>query len=236
MVKNILIVFVLILLLVVALFLIPFTLSLSIIVYVIIILPIGIFLLLKPKSQKVIFDFFLKKGLVILGMQQSGKTTIYDYLQGKKNAGASTNIDEYEEFKYYINDKHSVKIRKGRDIGGGEEFIKSFYTKMIQDSDIDICLFVFNAYKYVHEEEYRRDVNARLGLLHRKGILEKKTAIIGSFEDLFPKAERGSVYETIRSLSAGKPYAELLTRQHFYVTDLTKKDQLKDLIDLTFKK
>ena len=177
-----------------------------------------------------------RRGIVILGTQQSGKTTIYDFLQGKENAGASTNIDEYEEFEYHIDEKHSIKIRKGRDIGGGEEFIRTFYTKMMQDSDIDICLFVFNSYKYVHEEEYRRDVNARLGLLHRKDMLAKKAAIIGSFVDQFPKTERASVYQKIKALTRDKPYAELLTKQHFHLTDLTKKDKLKSLIDLTFKK
>jgi GTPase SAR1 family protein len=175
----------------------------------------------------------IKRGLAILGMQGSGKTTIYDFLKNGKKAGDTTNVDDYEEFNYKIDTKTSIIIRKGKDIGGRDEFIKPFYKKMINDTNVDVCLFVFNAKEYLSNEEYRGGVNARLHFLFENGILKKKTKVIGSFLDHFTIGEQSKVKSKIIDHIKDKSYAELLSSQNFYLSDLTNRKQLKNIIETT---
>ena len=178
----------------------------------------------------------VKKGLVILGTQNSGKTTIYDYLQGKKNAGINSKNDEYEEFIYSFNDNNSIIIRKGIDLGGDAGIFGKYYGKMINDKNIDFCFFVFNAFAYVNVENYRRDVNSRLHSIYEKGVLNKNTAIIGSFADHFSKEEIANVYDKISELTINKSYSSLLSREYFHLVDLTNDIKLKKLIKTTLSK
>lgn len=178
----------------------------------------------------------LRKGLFILGMQDSGKTTIYDFLSGKKNAGVTTNITEYNEFKYSFGDQHSMVIRKGIDTGGDSGFFGRYYGKMIKDENIDYCFFVFNSYEYIKNQNYRREVNSRLYAIFEKGILNKSTAIIGSFEDHFTQDELPFVYDKINELTKDKSYSSLLSREFFHVIDLRNEAKLKKLIKTTMLK
>lgn len=178
----------------------------------------------------------VKKGLFILGMQNSGKTTIYDFLQGKKNAGVTTNIEDYSEFKYFFNDNDSIVIRKGVDTGGDAGIFGRYYGKMIKDENIDFCFFVFNSFAYVNEEKYRREVNARLHSIYEQGILKKNTAIIGSFKDHFAKEEMSNVDDKIRKLTINKSYSSLLSREFFHLIDLTNDTKIKKLIKTTMLK
>lgn len=179
---------------------------------------------------------FVKKGLVILGMQDAGKTTIYDFLQGKKRAGVSSNVDDYDEFTYSFDKENAIVIREGKDIGGGEEFIKKHYNKMINDTNIDFCFFVFNSFKYLNDKTYERNVNARFHIIYEKKILNKKTAIIGSFMDQFTKQEKSNVYNRISERITHKSYAELLSKEYFHLIDLTKEIELKKFINKTLIK
>ncbi len=178
----------------------------------------------------------VKKGIVILGIQNSGKTTIYDFLKGEKKAGVNSKIDEYEEFKYFFNEKDSIVIRKGIDMGGDPGIFGRYFGRMINDINIDFCFFVFNAFAYVNKEEYRRDVNSRLHSIYEKGILKKNTAIIGSFMDHFKKEEMPNVYDKINRLTINKSYSRLLSREYFHLIDLTDDIKLKNLINTTLKK
>ena len=178
----------------------------------------------------------VKKGLFILGMQNSGKTTIYDFLRGEKKAGVTTNINDYDEFTYSFNSTNSIVIRKGIDTGGDPAIFGRYYKKMIENKNIDFCFFVFNSFKYVNEEEYRREVNARLHAIYEKGILNKNTAIIGSFRDHFGEEKIYSIHNKITKLTSNKSYSILLSREFFHLIDLTNASKVKTLIETTMVK
>jgi hypothetical protein len=178
----------------------------------------------------------VKKGLFILGMQNSGKTTIYDFLRGEKKAGVTTNIDDYNEFTYSFNSTESIVIRKGVDTGGDPAIFGRYYSRMIENKNIDFCFFVFNSFKYVNEEEYRREVNARLHSIYEKGILNKKTAIIGSFKDHFGQEKMYSIHNKITQLTSDKSYSILLSREFFHLVDLTNESKIKKFIETTMIK
>jgi hypothetical protein len=178
----------------------------------------------------------IEKGLIILGMQNSGKTTIYDFLQKTNKAGVTSKVDDYQEFKYTFKDKNSVTIRKGKDIGGRLEFVKPFYKKMINDPNVDVCFFVFNVFEYLNDEEYSGDVNARLHFLFENGILEKNYKIIGSYLDKFKVSEQSIVQARICLLVKDKSYSGLFSSHNFHLTNLTDEEQLGTLIETTLKK
>lgn len=177
----------------------------------------------------------VKKGIFILGPQQVGKTTIYKYLQGNNSTSEQTSVNNYEEFIYKIDTDKSLIIRKGKDIGGGEEYIR-FYEKMIKDKEGDYGFFVFNAYNYIHDiEDHRGDVNARLDFIFEKKILNKNTIIIGSFIDQFDEKERASVFEKIKKMTEDKPYSILLSGEYFHLLNLKDSDSLKGFFKKIFK-
>lgn len=178
----------------------------------------------------------IKKGLAILGMQGAGKTTIYDFIQGKKKAGAITTVDNYDEFEFNIGKNNTIVFRKGKDIGGGSEFIKKYYQQMIADKDIDYCFFVFNSYDYVNDKDYRGQVNARLDHIYNKKILVKKTCIIGSFLDKFSETDKSKIKSEIQQFVKDKPYEILLSRDYFHLADLVDDGQLKKLLLTTLNK
>ncbi len=176
----------------------------------------------------------IKKGIFILGPQQVGKTTLYDYLQGKNNSSKQTSVNNYDEFTYKIDKDKSLIIRKGKDIGGGTEFIERFYEKMITDKEVDYGFFVFNAYEYLNNIEHRRDVNARLDFIYGKNILNKKTIIIGSYIDKFSNEEVDKVASKIKELTADKSYRTLLSGEYLHLLNLTNHESLKDFFKNIF--
>lgn len=178
----------------------------------------------------------IEKGLAILGMQGAGKTTIYDFLQGKKKAGAITTVDDYDEFEFDIDKKNTIVFRKGKDIGGGSEFIKKYYQQMIADKNIDYCFFVFNSYDYVNDKDYRGQVNARLDHIYNKKILVKKACIIGSFLDKFCETDKSEIKSKIQQFVKDKPYEILLSGHYFHLVDLINESQLKKLLTTTLNK
>jgi AAA+ ATPase superfamily predicted ATPase len=186
--------------------------------------------LLKKKNVKI------KKGLVILGMQNSGKTTIYDCLRGEKKAGVSTNIEEYDEFIYKLDKGREIHIREGKDLGGDDGIFGKYHKKMISDEHIDFCYFVFNIREYLDTATYQRSVNARLHAIHQKGVLSKNIAVIGSYFDLLSKEEQSVVFDSLQKLTVGKGYKELVSREFLYLLDLTDKKQMKQMLIQTLTK
>lgn len=104
-------------------------------------------------------------GMAVLGMPESGKTTWYDYLLKTNRSGMHT-VDsvKIDGFKIYFSDGKSVIVKKGKDIGGNEENIRIYYSKMIEDNDI--VLFFLDIEKYLGSMAYERDANSRLDFIY----------------------------------------------------------------------
>lgn len=186
--------------------------------------------LFKRKSSKV------QKGLIILGMQNAGKTTIYDFLRGKKNAGVSTNIDDYDEFTFKMGGGEEIHIREGKDLGGDDGIFGKYHDKMINDEHVDFCFFVFNVFEYLNTLDYRRRVNSRLHSMYHKNILLKNTAIVGSYYDALPDNVKQVVYEELYKFVDGKSYKDLLSREFLYLLDLRSKKEIKIMLTKTLLK
>lgn len=175
---------------------------------------------------------FIKRGIVILGPTQVGKTTIYNFLKGENKSGA-TSVEDYEQFKYKIGNGLAIIIRKGKDIGGKESFINNYYEKMITSNKIDYCFFVFNAFEYLNNTDHQRDVNARLHFICKKN---KKIKLIGSFIDNFSQDEQHLVSSKIQELNNEKPYKSMFGGRNFSLLNLTDQKQLSVYLKKVFIK
>ncbi len=177
----------------------------------------------------------VKKGICILGPEKVGKTSLYNFLKSENSSGQTT-VHEYKEFVYNIDKNKSIIIRKGIDIGGGTEYIHRYYEKMINDKKIDYCFFVFNAFKYLKDEddEYQRHVRARLQFIFNKNILDKKAIIIGSHIDLFDADEKAEIAKKIKESTSDKSYSTLLTNEYLHLLNLNNEIALKTFFELIF--
>ena len=98
-------------------------------------------------------------------MKQSGKTRFYRYLQGKPYVESETTVEPYEEFEYMKKNGDSIIIKKGKDIGGSEDFT-DYYESMIKESDI--LVFCFDMSKYLKDSKYEKKANARFEFICKK--------------------------------------------------------------------
>ena len=104
------------------------------------------------------------KKLAIVGMQEAGKSTLYNMLRtGEPGEHLPTTIEEIAEFKVKDRD---IKIKKGKDIGGGPEFIMPYYEDLIRDNEI--IIFIFNVSEYLNDISYQRNTKDRLDFIYRK--------------------------------------------------------------------
>ena len=133
--------------------------------------PVPVWLIISPVIiyfLMLIGWFFRKvqgKSLVVLGMKGAGKTRFYRFLQNKPFIEGESGIDEYEEFEYKKQDGKTIYIRKGKDIGGSEDYINQ-YEDMIKKCDI--LVFCFDLNRYLSDSTYEKQVNARFDFVCRK--------------------------------------------------------------------
>ena len=175
------------------------------------------------------------KSIGVLGMIGAGKTQFLKNLQGKgqeyKNEGyQGTGIDEYQEFTCSIGNKQ-YEIKRGFDIGGGEDNIKTFYEKSLKSKDI--CIFLFDIQKYKDDSKYRMDTNARLDFINNHIEDASKCAIIGSHVDKAKIEEGQSIITIVQKFVEGKEYARLLNN-NFFACNLTKKEDMDKLVNKLF--
>ncbi len=174
------------------------------------------------------------KKLAILGMDRSGKTRYFDFLQGKEySEGPQTKISKIESFYYKKNDGTSIKIAEGYDIGGSKLFIKDHYEQLMNDSDC--VIFMFDISKYFEEYEYRKDVHARFEFIYRMknslGIDDNNFKLFATHEDKLGENERESVNDTLNRNLESKEYKDIL-KCNLYLINMTKKKHLKAITDL----
>ena len=169
-----------------------------------------------------------RTGLAIFGMEESGKTTIFNYLRNENMVGA-TSVRELNEFEYKLENGKTRLIKKGVDIGGGTEYIKAYYAPMLSDNNYDVYFFVFNSFKYLTEQTEQLNINARIKFIKEKNIENKKIILIGSHFDKF-KIDESKVRSEITSKVKDKDYVSLFS-EHLVLMNLTDKRILKEFFN-----
>ena len=174
--------------------------------------------------------------LGILGMPGAGKTLFLRNLQGRPYTKyeQTSGAEDYEPFDFCHKGK-TIRIQKGKDIGGNVENIKQYYDDFLNTKDI--CIFIFDLNKYIDQTNYRNEVNSRLDFINRHLlILDKsldKWAVIGTHVDQ-AKIEKGkSIIDVVQGYVQGKPYARLFNT-NFFARNITNKSDMDIIIDKLF--
>lgn len=101
-----------------------------------------------------------ERKLVILGMNQAGKTTMLNYLRGKNNATPEgTSREDYQAYTYTSAGNIIYHIHASVDRGGKDEFVKQ-YPKDIEKANR--IFFLFNVNLYLSDTTYRRSTHHRI--------------------------------------------------------------------------
>ena len=184
------------------------------------------------------------KSIGVLGMPESGKTQFYMTLKNEKyTQGEATGMDEYPQFDFVIHGK-KIKVKSGKDIGGGEMYIQSYYEDFIKEKDI--IVFVFDIKRYLEDSKYARDVRSRLEFVWRKllektGIMDyvraffeikRRYILLASHGDQLTAEQKKNVKSILFNSIQGKEYAEMF-HNNMYITDLRDRDKLMELFDST---
>lgn len=167
------------------------------------------------------------KKIAVLGMQGSGKTQFLANIRNEdyKKYEATIGTEDYEKFNIEIGNRE-VTIEGGKDIGGGEENIRFYYEDMIKNNEI--VFFLFDAYKYLNNNEYRDETQARLEFVNRHSEKRNKEVVIFStFADKFENKENTSkAYMKIKDSVSEKPYRQLFVDNRFFLLDMRDKNVL----------
>lgn len=168
-------------------------------------------------------------GMAVLGIDQSGKTTWYDYLCKTNRNEKGTTKDDIDAFTLKFDDGKKVHIKDGIDIGGGSVNISPYYENMIKENDV--ILFFFNAKKYIEETEYMRECNARLDFINKKKHESQKIYIIMTFADKLKN--RTEAYNKAYELLKSRPYIKEMT-DNFVLINMTDEQEKKELKEKMF--
>lgn len=177
--------------------------------------------------------------MAILGMQESGKTTILRYMQGYtyNSSYKPSGKEKYERFDWKVGDR---TIKAGVDIGGGDEWVKDNYPVLIANNDI--IMFVFNADEFLNSNKYKRSTLGRLDFVF-ENIKEKKGgnlddfiknhfALIGTHADFIDESPK-SVIQKIQRDCQNKSYSKIF-KDNFAILDLTSSEEFNKFIKKIF--
>lgn len=175
----------------------------------------------------IIADLVIGKSICVLGMQESGKTQLYATMKGVSYSEyTATSYDEYDSFRFSLGGR-TVEVAKGTDIGGGPEYVKANYRKMISENDI--IFFVFDVNRFLNDDQYFTDTCARMDFLNENLKASGKNqsshyAVFGSHLDVFGLSPAEAATKVRQKLQY-KSYASLV-QNNFVTIDLRSASEV----------
>lgn len=171
------------------------------------------------------------KRIAVLGMKGAGKTRFYKFLQQEEYTEGQTYEEKYPQFTYTKTDGTKILISEGTDIGGGEEFIPTWYEKLLGKSDS--IIFVLDLYQYNTDVKYQKQTNARLEFIKNHMDKDKDILTLLTHIDQFGKRYKEAVNNFIDKLKE-KDYADIVLKNYAPV-NMTESDQLRKIENKIFK-
>lgn len=175
--------------------------------------------------------------LAILGPNEAGKTTLWNFLKGSTASKVYQETDGKEALSFVASSIiwNAVKLDEpierlkftGYDINGNGDFIRTDWEKIIEKSNM--IIFVFNSYKYLNSEDYQRDINQRMQFVYstvRKQTDGKNRGIwlLGSYADKLDNKKKD--WERIIGIIKTKPYCDI--SHNNACVNLTNDNELKE--------
>lgn len=200
---------------------------------------IGPLIFLVAWLGKKAYDVFFeedKVDIAILGPNQAGKTTLWNYLKGKPSSTVYKETEGSVRLSFKSSNKSwNVSKIKGYDINGNGDFIRDEWEKIVKESNM--IIFIFNASEYLSNIEYQRDVNQRMQFV--KSVFDGRTDkakrdiwLLGSYADLL--SNRSSEWRKVIDLIRTKPYRAICNNSA--CLNLMDKKALDEYFNKMFKK
>lgn len=206
----------------------------------IIVAVIGLFsliIIISGDSGPDVFKDEKSVDLAILGPNEAGKTTLWNFFKGRPASKVYQETDGKVALSFVASsikwnavkpDEPEEKLRfTGYDINGNGDFIRTDWEKLIENSNM--IIFVFNSYKYLNNVGYQRDINQRMQFVYstvRKQTDGKKRGIwlLGSYADKLGNKKKD--WESIIGIIKTKPYCDI--SHNNACVNLTNEDELKE--------
>ena len=204
----------------------------------IIVAVIGLFsIIIFGDSAPDIFKNERSVDLAIIGPNEAGKTTLWNFFKGSTASKVYQETDGKVKLSFVASSKtwNAVKLDEpeeklrltGYDINGHGDWIRSDWEKLIEDSNM--IIFVFNSYKYLNSVDYQRDINQRMQLVYStvcKQTDGKKRGIwlLGSYADKLGNKKKD--WESIIGIIKTKPYCDI--SHNNACVNLTNENELKE--------
>lgn len=205
---------------------------------------VAIIVIIAGDSPKDTFKNEKYVNLAILGPNETGKTTLWNFFRGRPTSKVYQETDGKVSISFKASaitwnaiksdDPEDKKIKiSGCDINGNGDFIRTDWEKMIEKSNM--IIFIFNANKYLKNSDYQRDINQRMQLV--RSTVDKQSDgktrgiwLLGSYADLL--ANRKDDWAKIIGIIKTKPYCEI--SHNNACLNLTKEDELKEYYSKLF--
>jgi GTPase SAR1 family protein len=172
---------------------------------------VGACLLFSGKKPKDEYGSKEEVKLAILGPNEAGKTTLWNYFAGKPSSNIYKQTEGVQAVSFIASGIvwSTIKVQ-GYDINGNGDYIRNNWKKIIKDSDM--IIFVFNAKKYLDDElDYQRDVNQRLHFI--KSVIDelcderkRNVWLLGSYADKLKNQKED--WKEINNIIKTKPYCD----------------------------
>lgn len=177
--------------------------------------------------------------MAILGMHMSGKTTLLRHMQGLPLDPhyKPTEIVPYKKFDWKIGDR---KIKAGVDLGGGDEWVKDNYPKLIAENDI--IIFVFDAYEFENDTVYKRATLGRIDFVfdfifkikqEPNSFIKNHFALIGTHSDKIRSESPRSLIRKWQKDYSEKPYSKVF-KNNIALLDMRNADEINTILKRLF--
>lgn len=175
----------------------------------------------------IIWNILRGKKLAVLGMEGSGKTTFLYWLKDKKFRNTeATGVVDYGGFGFF----NGIKIKAGKDIGGNAMYVREYYVPLLDEANL--VIFVFDASRYIANEDYRRDTLDRADFISRNIPDGKKSYVLATH---FDKTNYNNVVgcrEQILQLCDDD--VKVFLSKRLIVCNLTEKDSVNRAVNTIF--